>query len=239
MRFRARVSGALAWRVAVTDPLGLELAAGTGEGLSVDWSGTRRSSLRRASDGGSRLQVQRRRWARWEKRLPPGRSRSRASPQTPRRSARTTMALRSRPRSRTRRRLLRTFQRRFSTRPVCNWRRSSLRRGWQQVSTRFIRRARPTGWRVHGRAHCGRLDRDFGVAASRDRRHAYARLGDARTCRIHPKWRQGGRAPGHVPPRRSCHREAAAPADGKWVATLFSGPSPRAFRPLAGREPSV
>ena len=38
VRFRARVSGPLAWRVAVTDPLGQELAAGTGQGPSVDWS---------------------------------------------------------------------------------------------------------------------------------------------------------------------------------------------------------
>jgi hypothetical protein len=38
VRFGARVSGALAWRVTVTDALGQELAAGSGLGPTVDWT---------------------------------------------------------------------------------------------------------------------------------------------------------------------------------------------------------
>ena len=38
VRFRARISAPLPWRVAVTDSLGQELAAGTGQGSTVDWS---------------------------------------------------------------------------------------------------------------------------------------------------------------------------------------------------------
>jgi len=38
VRFRARVSAPLPWRVAVTDSLGQELAAGTGQGPTVDWT---------------------------------------------------------------------------------------------------------------------------------------------------------------------------------------------------------
>ena len=38
VRFRARLSGPVPWRVSVVDPLGQELAAGTGQGPTVDWS---------------------------------------------------------------------------------------------------------------------------------------------------------------------------------------------------------
>ena len=38
VRFRARVSGPQAWTVTVADSLGQELAAGTGQGPTVDWS---------------------------------------------------------------------------------------------------------------------------------------------------------------------------------------------------------
>jgi hypothetical protein len=38
VRFQARVSGPLAWKVTVTDSLGQQLAAGTGKSGTVDWS---------------------------------------------------------------------------------------------------------------------------------------------------------------------------------------------------------
>jgi hypothetical protein len=38
VRFQARVSGALAWKVTVSDALGQQLAAGTGRGATVDWA---------------------------------------------------------------------------------------------------------------------------------------------------------------------------------------------------------
>ena len=38
VRFRARVSGRQSWRVFVTDQAGLELAAGSGQGPTVDWT---------------------------------------------------------------------------------------------------------------------------------------------------------------------------------------------------------
>ena len=38
VRFRARISSSLSWRVAVVDAIGVELAARTGKGPSVDWS---------------------------------------------------------------------------------------------------------------------------------------------------------------------------------------------------------
>jgi len=38
VRFQARVSGPLAWKVTVTDPLGQQIAAATGKGGTVDWS---------------------------------------------------------------------------------------------------------------------------------------------------------------------------------------------------------
>jgi hypothetical protein len=38
VRFRARVSGPLGWRVTVTDALGQELAASAGQGPTVDWT---------------------------------------------------------------------------------------------------------------------------------------------------------------------------------------------------------
>ena len=38
VRFRARVSGRQSWKVSVTDQAGLELAAGSGQGPTVDWT---------------------------------------------------------------------------------------------------------------------------------------------------------------------------------------------------------
>ena len=38
VRFQARVSGPLAWKVTVSDALGQQLAAGTGRGATVDWT---------------------------------------------------------------------------------------------------------------------------------------------------------------------------------------------------------
>ena len=50
--------------------------------------------------------------------------------------------------------------------------------GWKQVAVEVYGGILNNSW----------LDRDLGVAATRDHHHAHARLGDARTCRLHPEW---------------------------------------------------
>ena len=105
VRFQARVSSALAWKVTVTDALGQQLAAGTGKGPTVDY--TWDASLVTATGATWRIEV--------AGATPvsgtfgkaasssPARSRSPVSPPTRPRSARTATARPTRPRSPTRR----------------------------------------------------------------------------------------------------------------------------------------